>query len=164
MSHLPYEEITVKMICDKAGVSRMSFYRYYSTKEDIFINYSDERFADFYENCIQGKTITPHTFCEDTISYLGRYRDQIRAINRSHLLYIFVGQFEKYISYIMSQTTNDIQLRFKENPLLVPYFAGGLANTLSYWCKHDFVESEDEIAHRLKEILTQTTFPRDNDK
>ena len=31
-----YDEISVKDICEKAGVSRMSFYRYYNNKDDIF--------------------------------------------------------------------------------------------------------------------------------
>ena len=44
----PYEEISVKEICERAGVSRMSFYRYYNNKEDIFVDYCDERFEDFY--------------------------------------------------------------------------------------------------------------------
>ena len=31
-----YDTITVKDICSKAGISRMSFYRYFSKKDDIF--------------------------------------------------------------------------------------------------------------------------------
>ena len=44
MSKKDYESTTVTDICNKARVSRMSFYRYFNNKEDIFINYCDERF------------------------------------------------------------------------------------------------------------------------
>ena len=44
-----YEDISVKEICERAGVSRMSFYRYYNKKDDIFVDYCDARFEEFYE-------------------------------------------------------------------------------------------------------------------
>ena len=50
---IDYDDITVKDICKTSGVSRMSFYRYYSKKDDIFIDYCDERFAEFYENFLK---------------------------------------------------------------------------------------------------------------
>ena len=46
MSKFDYESISVTDICAKARVSRMSFYRYFNNKEDIFINYCDERFEE----------------------------------------------------------------------------------------------------------------------
>ena len=45
-----YDNITVKDICERAGVSRMSFYRYFSKKDDIFIDFCDERFEEFYSD------------------------------------------------------------------------------------------------------------------
>ena len=49
MSKFDYESISVTDICAKARVSRMSFYRYFNNKEDIFINYCDERFEEFFQ-------------------------------------------------------------------------------------------------------------------
>ena len=45
-----YDDISVKDICDKARISRMSFYRYFTCKDDIFINYCDERFEEFFSS------------------------------------------------------------------------------------------------------------------
>ena len=50
MSKKDYESTTVTDICNKARVSRMSFYRYFNNKEDIFINYCDERFEEFFND------------------------------------------------------------------------------------------------------------------
>ena len=57
MSKKDYESTTVTDICNKARVSRMSFYRYFNNKEDIFINYCDERFEEFFAE-IKEKNIT----------------------------------------------------------------------------------------------------------
>ena len=53
MSKYDYDSITVTDICSKARVSRMSFYRYFNNKEDIFINYCDERFEEFFTSIRQ---------------------------------------------------------------------------------------------------------------
>ncbi|MBP3754417.1 MAG: TetR/AcrR family transcriptional regulator [Lachnospiraceae bacterium] len=35
LKKVPYNEISVTALCDKAGVTRMSFYRNFNTKEDV---------------------------------------------------------------------------------------------------------------------------------
>ena len=41
-----YEEITVSEIANKAGVSRMTYYRTYSSKEDIVIQHFKEKLQE----------------------------------------------------------------------------------------------------------------------
>lgn len=35
MKKKPYNDISVTVLCEKAGVTRMSFYRNFNTKEDV---------------------------------------------------------------------------------------------------------------------------------
>ena len=35
------KDVSVSDLCDKAGVGRASFYRYYESKEDVIRQYSD---------------------------------------------------------------------------------------------------------------------------
>ena len=58
----PYDEISVKDICEKAGVSRMSFYRYFSKKDDIFLDFCDERFEEFYTEINKSNVVTINEF------------------------------------------------------------------------------------------------------
>lgn len=44
-----YEEITVSEIANKAGVSRMTYYRTYSSKEDIVIQHFKEKLQEITE-------------------------------------------------------------------------------------------------------------------
>jgi len=39
MDGMPYKKITVSDICDKAGVARPTFYRYYDDKDDVLFEY-----------------------------------------------------------------------------------------------------------------------------
>ena len=155
MYRLPYNKITVKLICEKAGVSRMSFYRYYSTKEDIFINFSDERFAEFYELYMLNKDITMESFTRDLISYFKKYSRQIKILEKADKMSILLTQFERYTSYLMKNNKTAEIFSSRDNPLFAPFFAGGLFNVLVYWCKHDFKESEEEMSRYLNQIISR---------
>lgn len=153
MYKIPFNDITVKMICEKAGVSRMTFYRYYNTKEDIFIDYSDERFAEFYELYMENKDITIDSFTKNIIHYFKQYERQIKSLEKSGLMYILITLFERYASYLMNHVKSLEQFKYRENPLSIPYFAGGLYNVLFYWSKHNFKPSEEEMASMLEELI-----------
>ena len=40
-----FEKISIGELCDRAGVSRMTYYRSYNNKEDIFLQHLDECFS-----------------------------------------------------------------------------------------------------------------------
>ena len=49
MERKSFSEITITEIVNKAGVSRMSYYRNYNSKEDIINIYLDEMFEEYME-------------------------------------------------------------------------------------------------------------------
>ena len=149
----PYDKITVKMICEKAGVSRMSFYRYYSTKEDVFINYADERFEDFYDTYMT-TDITMDSFIRNVVNYFKRYTRQVKVLEKAGLMSILITQFERYAAYIMRNAKSLSIFQYDNNPLVIPYYAGGFYNVLVYWSKNNFKISEEEVTRMLEELLT----------
>lgn len=153
MFTIPYEKITVKMICEKAGVSRMSFYRYYSTKEDVFINFADERFEEFYETYMTNE-ITLDSFTRDVISYFKKYTRQVKILEKANCMSILITQFERYAAYIMRNAKSLSVFQHHNNPLAVPYYAGAFYNVLVYWSKNNFKHSEEEMTRMLEELLT----------
>ena len=149
----PYSKITVKMICEKAGVSRMSFYRYYSTKEDVFINFADERFEDFYDTFMT-KDITIDSFIRNVVNYFKKYSRQIKILEKADSTQILIVQFERYAAYIMRNAKSLSVFQYHDNPLAVPYFAGAFYNVLVYWSKNNFKQSEEDMTRMLEELLT----------
>lgn len=62
MEKKPYEEITITDIAKKAGVSRMSYYRLYKSKDDILIQYFNEVFEELLERAKAIGSITRYQF------------------------------------------------------------------------------------------------------
>lgn len=52
MMEKPYADITVKSICEKAEVSRMTFYRNFHTKEDVITGQIDMVYSTFIQRLI----------------------------------------------------------------------------------------------------------------
>ena len=153
MYSVPYEKITVKMICERAGVSRMSFYRYYSTKEDVFVNFADERFEEFYDNYMT-PDITIDSFTRNVVAYFRKYYRQIKILEKANNMGILITQFERYAAYIIRNAKSLSVFQYDNNPLAIPYYAGGFYNVLVYWSKNNFKISEEEVTRMLEEILS----------
>ena len=133
MSKYDYESISVTDICSKARVSRMSFYRYYNNKEDIFINYCDERFEEFFQ-IINDKHIEDiYSFLLEVFNYMKKYARQVTILKQAHKENLLVEKFTDYGSYLanhMSLTTGN---NIVNNRIVAAFLAGGIANVLLLW-------------------------------
>lgn len=133
MSKSSYEEISVTDICQKANVSRMSFYRYYNNKEDIFINYCDERFEDFV-NIINEKNINDvYSFLLAVFNYVHKYARQVTILKRAGKEHLLVEKFTGYGSYLAGRWNLSGTDNLVFNRLVAAFLAGGIANVLSMW-------------------------------
>ena len=146
-----YNAITVNDICEKAGVSRMTFYRHYNNKDDVFIAYSDERFAEFFVSIKNVKNIDAKFFLTSLFNFCKRYKRQIYILSKSHQENLILSQFENYISYLLAKEKR--YERAKKNPFIVPSIAGALFNILIFWLNEKEETPPEEAVSYCLEIM-----------
>lgn len=127
-----YESISVMDICEKAGISRMTFYRHYNNKNDVFIDYSDERFAEFFDEIKKEKNIDLEKLIYSLFVFCQKYKRQIYILSKSKQEQLILSQFENYIRYLIA-TNKQYKETLKDNPLLPPFAAGALFYVLVFW-------------------------------
>lgn len=150
------DRITVSEICYNAGVSRMSFYRNFSSIEDIFIKYADDRFEEFYEIIRQIQDPSGFDFYLALFEYLKKYSRQIKALKRANREALLIKQFKSYAKFLMKKL-DDTELSFiKINPLTVPFISGGVYSVLMAWVDGEFNATPHEMATYLISILSST--------
>lgn len=133
MSKYDYEDITVTDICNKARVSRMSFYRYYNNKEDIFVSYCDERFEDFFR-IINEKNITDvYSFLFEAFSYVKKYARQVKNLKKAIQENLLVVKFTDYGTYLAGHINLSGSDNLVVNRVAAAFLAGGIANVLLLW-------------------------------
>ena len=145
-----YEEISVKEICEKAGISRMSFYRYYSKKDDIFVDYCDDRFEEFYNEIHSVEELSFKDFTYRMFVFIDKYKRQIRILKKANREFMLLNQLNNYAKYLITTTKHSEMIERKNNPMYAPFMAGGVFNIIMLW-----IDSDDRnlTPERLNEML-----------
>ena len=152
---MPYEEITVSDICRKADVSRVSFYHYYDTKDDILIQFSDERFAEFFDDFTKLETLTFEDLIVEMFKFIKKNARQLTILRYAQKENILLEQFHSYGRYVFSNTQTAKILKDKDNPFLIPFLVGGIFQVIMRWLDEGMVSSPEEVAKSVFEIVKE---------
>ena len=159
MINREYDDISVKDICDKARISRMSFYRYFTCKDDIFINYADERFEEFYNQEFKYKEFSTESFTVAIFSFIKKYIRQINILIKAHKEQLLSAQFNNYTTYILTYVAKNrkvINEKFKMNYVASAFISGGLFNCVLAWIQNGTKETPEEMANNILSFLRET--------
>lgn len=88
LAEKPFEEITIRDIVAKAGVSVGTFYNYYNTKMDVFYqaySVADRYFADTVAPQLRSESARERMFL--FFEYYARYSSEISGLKLTRLLY-----------------------------------------------------------------------------
>ena len=141
---VPYEKISVSQITDKAGVSRMSFYRNFKSKEDLV-----------------KESLTK------TIIYLQSIIQNLKEKNEYTVIKSFFETFKEYKSLLIalsdcsiSKTLTDITIKklkenfpedkFNKTQKYLPVFHyAAITSVMFEWLKNGCEESPEEMSRFL---------------
>lgn len=144
-----FDHISIKEICEKAGVSRMSFYRYYSTKEDVFIVFCDETFDNFFQQISHNQSLTMRDMLILFFTNLRKYHREIDMLKKAQRETILLVQFEQYASYVASK----INIINNLSPFTIPFFAGGLFNVVMRWSNRNYIDTPEEMTDAMMRYI-----------
>ena len=149
----PYEEITVSDICRKAGISRVSFYHYHDKKDDILVQFSDEKFAEFFDDFTKLEKMTFEDLIVELFRFLKRNSRQLTILRYANKENILLEQFHSYGRYLFSNTLTSNLLKDKDNPFRLPFLVGGLFQVIMSWLDEGMVTSPEDIAKSVIKII-----------
>lgn len=82
-------EIKISELCDKAGVSRVSFYRNFTSLNEILVQYlkktTDDWWADF---TMREPTLIYETFWQELFDLYKKHADLIRLLQKNHVTFL----------------------------------------------------------------------------
>ena len=139
MEIMPYDKINIGVLCDKAGVSRMTYYRSYNNKEDILLQHLDECFAMYLAD------LPVQDFFGVALSFFqfwqGQEREFLIAVVRSGLSAQLMDKFYGYLDQIIPQMVSE-----EVQPFVKSFLAGGLYKMLMDWMKTGTQTPPEEMA------------------
>lgn len=137
-----YNAITITDITQKAGVSRMAYYRNYTSKEDILNKYMDEVGISIHEKIVKMNTRTEiYNYFRELFEQLGGYRDLGITAYRAHLGELILQNINKNMEITFPPYDDSPEAKYRHL-----FMAGAFYNVFTEWLKTGRIEHCDVMA------------------
>lgn len=142
MASKSLDEITVTALVKVANVSRMTFYKYYTSKQEVLEDYMYEIMNAYVEETRQRNDIgifhelkhICHCF-----EFFRTYSDSIQILVCANMYSVIINALNDYMdTYVLSS--------FPYSRYELYYYAGALCNTYIKWIESGMQETPEEIA------------------
>lgn len=150
MHHKTYSEITVKDICEEAGIPRRTFYHYFEKKEDVLESIIIKAIHNCYLEIMlfpdSGFVTLKNRLVQFFIYWKERHHEVIKMILLNNLESRIIACVMKWIlnEEILLPRIDSISPHLLEMGLMVK--ANSLCVLLFAWCKNGYSESPEEMA------------------
>lgn len=148
-----YTDITIQDITNKAGVNRSTYYRNFSSKEDIVKFFLNKIMDNYLEEYKEMKNYSMKTYLYTIFKHFYYYKDELLLMNKNGLTHIFLNVLNNYFNKIYNLAQTSLEMQYE-----LYYHIGGIYNDYMLWFSHDMKETPEELADivysSIKEGLT----------
>lgn len=143
----PYNDISITEITDKAKVNRVSFYRNFTSKEDIIDKWIKSTTQNFLSKSdISYQKDSTIDYFTKLFSHLEKYKTEAMLIYKANLFNLLKDEFDN----------NLINLHKKEYSNYKSYFlAGGIFNVYYFWLINGCIETPHKVAEKLVDLMSK---------
>ena len=144
-----FSDITVTEIVQTAGVARASYYRNFTSKEEVLIKVTDEIWQNYREKAAK---LSYDFFGYDSIllvfRYFKTYKHFILCVYKAGLAYIYLDIFDRQLEeQIGDMPYNDVG-RYK-----IYFYSGALYNVFLKWLEGGMQETPAAMAQMVRSLI-----------
>lgn len=156
MNTTPFEKITVRLICGRAGVNRSTFYAHYTDIYDMIGQMESNLHKKLMEHYPESGKITPFSMESflPFLEFIREHRDFYRIALKSRWEFPLRQGFEPLWNQIVKPLCLKAGIR-SENEMM-HYFVGfqaGFTMILKRWVENDCAEDTQTIARIMQNIV-----------
>ncbi|MGM9666076.1 MAG: TetR/AcrR family transcriptional regulator [Eubacteriales bacterium] len=153
-----YEYITVKDICEKAGVNRSTFYLHYETKEDLLresMRYIQDKFLEKFDRKsmlseigslhLEKLVFIKPEYIEPYLTFIKENKRIFRAVVNNASTMNLEEVYEKMFTEIFNPIMERFKIPASERKYYVSFYLHGLIAVVNEWLKDDCKDSVEHI-------------------
>jgi len=156
-----FEDITVRQILQRAGVSRTTFYSHFRSKEDVLHSTYEGIFGVHKEQLQHDTNARPRLFpVSEFLEHLAGARPVMVAFRKAGLADDLRSQFIGYSADIIECRIRDLNLSTTVQPRLAArMLAAALIESLDWWFDHESISAAeiDTAFHLLARTVIATS-------
>lgn len=147
MQTKPFKEISITEITDKADLSRRTFYRFFTSKEDVIMNYLIEMWNTNSPQLFNSCDHSYYAIVKWLFKFWYEQRSFLQLMYKNDLFYILQNYYNKIAPTIYKERRKDFPTGPNSEALgyVLAYSAGGLLHVLWKWVSEGMQKSPDEI-------------------
>ena len=143
-----YDDVSVCDITEKAGVSRMSFYRNFKSKDDLLYQGIDVIFNNLRKSFQDSENKSIYTISKLIFETFKNYKDELFAIANNKVTQHIV---ETVPEKLKENTSTDYMN--KTSKYVPVFYYGALTTVLFNWLKSGAEETPDEMAKLIAGLI-----------
>lgn len=148
-----YDKISVCDICQKAGVSRMSFYRNFESKEDLTLKGLDKIMNKFKESIKSQEEANLYVFTKAFFDNFKEYKDILPSLEETQILRTI-----RYNTMYKLKENAQIDYMNKTSKYIPVFYFSAISATVFEWLKDGTKESSDEMARLIMSLINIPNF------
>ena len=157
MADIPYANITVGQICDTAGLSRKSFYRYFDSKDGCLQALVDHAIMDVSSYCIadSAEDFSDPDFCVHIFEYWQRQTALLDALTANGVTLLLL---QRIIHYILTEELDYARyMGIPQNSLMehVVFTVSGVMGLVLTWHHEGYAKTARQMGELLYQMIRQ---------
>jgi len=146
------DSISISEIVKLAGVSRMSFYRYYQNKDELVQQYLTDSFDDFIKTVKQDQVEDPLEAAAIFFSFFRHHKAPIKLLIEQNLFHLLIGSFSNFLQRSNLAIDSNPNISQDKLKYYYEYASAGILNLAKAWVEGEMKESDQKMAQVLKAI------------
>lgn len=136
-------KISVRLICEKAQTSRMSYYRLFGSKEEL-VNYKlDKTFYRFFDKFIQKDSQTVDSFLDSFLIVCREEQNYLKILVSSGLEIKIYEKLSFYLEDLVEKRI--LRVRRKISKTWTVFVSGGLYHLVLDWLDDNLEQSNEDL-------------------
>jgi AcrR family transcriptional regulator len=155
-----FQEITIQEITDHARVSRRTFYRNYSSKEEILEGRFNKIWLEYRMIILQQKDLSLPNIARVLFTQIQKYHDFLSLLNRQQLLPTLLAKIHELLPPAFSEVKGEtIPFSVESIQYAMAFSAGGFTRILILWLNDKIQKSPDEMAALVEDFFAIYNYP-----
>lgn len=162
------EYITVKEICEKAGVNRSTFYLHYETIDDLlketvdniikkFINYFNKEPKSFLEEINDGNKesliLINENYLKPYLEFIKDNKRTFRAVFKRPVVMKVMDTYNSLEKYILNPILDKFEISDKKKKYYLQFYVNGIMAIIKMWVLNDCKDPITEIMNIIIECV-----------
>lgn len=155
-----YQEITIQEITDNAGLSRRTFYRNYSSKDEVLEGCFYKIWLEYQTHIFQQTDLSLPNIARVFFTVMINHFDFLSLLHRHQLLPSFIAKVDELLPPTFDVVKGENVPFPKESiQYALTFSTGGFMRILIRWMNDSVQKSPEEMADIVEDIISICNYP-----